>query len=109
MIYTIFIIPFLMILVGILMFKYPPKKINPFIGYRTSKSMKNQKNWNFANNYAGKLCINIGIIMTFFSIILFIMNYFSILSFTENTILIITFSELIILIFLIFTVEKKIK
>jgi len=109
MIYTIFIIPFLMILIGVLVFKYPPKKINSFIGYRTSKSMKNQKNWNFANNYAGKLSINIGIIMTFFSIILFIINYYSILNFTENTLLIITFSELIILILLMFRVEKKIK
>ena len=47
--YTIFLIPVLMILVGIIMFKYPPKKINFFVGYRTVNSMKNKERWDFSN------------------------------------------------------------
>lgn len=27
----------------------PPKKINMFYGYRTTRSMKNERNWNYAN------------------------------------------------------------
>ena len=45
MVHTIFIIPLLITFVGFLMYKNPPKKINWFLGYRTIKSMKNEKIW----------------------------------------------------------------
>ena len=35
----------LIVLFAIIVKTYPPKKINHFYGYRTSRSMKNQETW----------------------------------------------------------------
>lgn len=49
------LIPLLLIVGGWVMWKLTPKKINGFSGYRTSRSMKNEKTWKFANEYCGRL------------------------------------------------------
>ena len=109
MIYTVFLIPILIIVVGFIMNKYPPKKINIFVGYRTSNSMKNDNAWKEANNYCGKLWMILGLIMFFISIIIFILNIFTIISFTENILTIIILLQVVIMILPIFMVEKRIK
>lgn len=38
------------------------KKISRWSGFRTRLSMESEKNWKFANNYAGKLSLIFGII-----------------------------------------------
>ena len=44
---------FLILTIVALVFRmFPPKKINYLYGYRTSRSMKNIENWNFANQYS---------------------------------------------------------
>lgn len=48
-------------LAGILMFVFPPKKINMFYGYRTIRSMKNTENWNFAQKLSSRLMMIFGI------------------------------------------------
>ena len=48
------LLPIVMIIGGVMMWKYPPKNINDFIGYRTYRSMKNMDTWIFANNYCGR-------------------------------------------------------
>ena len=53
-------IPVLMIVLGKVFVKNPPKTINAIVGYRTSRSMKNQDTWNFAHLYCGKLWWKIG-------------------------------------------------
>lgn len=53
-------IPILMILVGGMTKKHPPKTINDFFGYRTPMSRKNQETWEFANRYCGALWQKIG-------------------------------------------------
>ena len=57
MIYLILIIPVVMIVCGLLMKFRPPKKINRYTGYRTKNSMKSQENWDFAQQYCGRLWI----------------------------------------------------
>lgn len=57
------LIPLMMIVIGKLFIKYPPKKINNFYGYRTSMSSKNQETWDFAHAYCGKLWWKIGWMM----------------------------------------------
>ncbi|MBU2938461.1 SdpI family protein [Lacinutrix sp. C3R15] len=57
----------LFIIIGIIMFIFPPKKINMFYGYRTNRSMKHQKNWDFAQKYSSKLLALIGVALTVFS------------------------------------------
>lgn len=36
-------------IISIIFWKFPPKKINNFYGYRTPKAMQNEKIWTFAN------------------------------------------------------------
>ena len=52
--------PVLMIMLGKVFVKNPPKTINAIVGYRTSRSMRNQDTWNFAHLYCGKLWWKIG-------------------------------------------------
>ena len=109
MIYTIFLIPLLIILIGYLMNKYPPEKINYFIGYRTFNSMKNENNWKLANQYCGKLWFKIGLIMLIISILLFVLNLLKIITFTETMLSIIILIQIIPLLISIFFIENKIK
>lgn len=54
----LFLIPVLtgvvFLLVGFLMKRFPPKKINRLYGYRVSNSMKSQERWDFAQAFASK-------------------------------------------------------
>ena len=61
------IIPVILIVVGWLMLKRCPKKINKFYGYRTKRSMKNMDTWKFAHSYCGKLWCRFGSIFLIFS------------------------------------------
>lgn len=44
----------LLFLLSIMFWKFPPKKINNWYGYRTHKTMLNQKIWDFANTVFSK-------------------------------------------------------
>ncbi|PJR03820.1 SdpI family protein [Avrilella dinanensis] len=59
---------------GAIMYFFPPKKINGWYGYRTGGSMKNQKNWDFAQKYGAKVMMIFGLIMTVLSPIKGIFN-----------------------------------
>ena len=91
--YTIFLIPVLMILIGLIMFKYPPKKINFFIGYRSVNSMKDKEIWDFSNKYCGKLFIIIGLILLIVTGLLFLLFNLKIIKYTENILLITVFFQ----------------
>jgi uncharacterized membrane protein len=43
--------------------KFPPKKINGIYGYRTSRSMKSQENWDIAQRYSSQLMLKQGLVM----------------------------------------------
>jgi uncharacterized membrane protein len=40
------------LLLGLIMYYFPPRKINSLYGYRVFRSMKDQKNWDFAQKYS---------------------------------------------------------
>ena len=67
------LLPFLVgttfLLVGFLMKKRPPKTINHLYGYRTKRSMKDQKTWDFAQQYSAKEMIQAGLYLLAVSII----------------------------------------
>lgn len=44
-------------------FKFPPKKINHFYGYRTKTSMRNQQTWDFAQQFSALEMIRTSIVM----------------------------------------------
>lgn len=52
------------ILAGLIMYAFPPKKINGLYGYRTQTSMQSQQKWDFAQTYSAKIMMLIGLIFT---------------------------------------------
>lgn len=74
----IFLIPaltgFIFIVIGFIFLKFPPKKINSIIGYRTSNSMKSQEKWDFAQIYSSKQMIMSGIFLTLCSLLSLVIN-----------------------------------
>jgi uncharacterized membrane protein len=48
---------------GLILYFFPPKKINSIYGYRTPRSMKNQSNWDFAQKLGGKFMLIFGFII----------------------------------------------
>ena len=46
---------------GVVMMYFPPRKINPFYGYRTARACKNQRNWDFAQRHSARMNVLAGI------------------------------------------------
>jgi uncharacterized membrane protein len=59
---------------GGLMLFFPPKNINGIYGYRTTRSMKNQKNWEFAQKYSARKMIQFSAICLCLCLILFLID-----------------------------------
>ena len=57
------LIGFILLVIGLLQVYFPPKKINPLYGYRTSSSMKNQQTWDEANRYSARYTAWTGLII----------------------------------------------
>lgn len=99
-----FLTGIIFIIVGLITFYFPPKKINHLYGYRTSNSMKSQKRWEVAQLNSSKLMILIGFVLFAISILLgFTKIEFHIITAIETTSLIISIAILFIY------VENKIK
>ena len=61
------LIPAIMILTGRMMWKHCPKKINGLLGYRTTRSMKNNDTWRFAHMHSGRLWWRVGWVLLLLS------------------------------------------
>lgn len=48
---------------GLVMYFFPPKKINSLYGYRTSSSMKSQQAWDFAQRFSAIKLLQIGAVL----------------------------------------------
>jgi len=48
---------------GVIMYLFPPKKINYLYGYRTMNSMKSQERWDFSQKFSAKELIKIGLLL----------------------------------------------
>src|SRR5690606_5945628 len=51
------------IVCGLIMYLFPPKKINSLYGYRTAASMKSQAKWDFAQKYSAKIMCLVGLVL----------------------------------------------
>lgn len=109
MVSVIFILPVIITITGYLMNKYPPKKVNWFVGYRTRKSMKDENVWKMANEYCGSLWIKIGTIMLAIASLICILSYFKIIICSETFIIIFIFCEIVPLLLSGVMVENKLK
>lgn len=56
------LLPTLLVGLGAVFRTHPPKNINMAYGYRTSRSMKSQESWDFANRYWGNLVFYAGLV-----------------------------------------------
>lgn len=65
----VLLLPFTMIVFGIIFIKKPPAKINSVYGYRTKMSMKNMNAWIFARHHVGRFWLIIEILITMPSVI----------------------------------------
>ena len=57
------LVPAVMLAFGWRFLKKPPKHINSFYGYRTTRSMKNQQTWDFAHQVCGRLWFRWGLVL----------------------------------------------
>ncbi len=69
------LIPCLMVFIGVLWKKHPPKKRNSLYGYRTRRSMKNIETWNFAQDYFGKIWFQWGIVLGLFTVVVMVLFF----------------------------------
>lgn len=84
--------------------KFPPKKINGIYGYRTSRSMKSQENWDTAQRYSSRLMLKQGLVM------LAIAGLLNVLPLPEEVAAIISVALLILSVIVLFVqTEKRLK
>jgi Predicted integral membrane protein len=50
-------------ILGLAFNRYPPKNINSFSGYRTTRAMKNIDTWKEANRYSSKLLFRFSLVL----------------------------------------------
>lgn len=62
-----FFIGFIFCVTGLIMYFFPPKKINHFYGYRTSASMKSQEVWDFSQRISSIKMIQSGLLLILIS------------------------------------------
>ncbi len=49
------------LVMGLVLLRYYPKKINPLFGYRTRRSMRDQASWDLAQQYSSREMIRAGV------------------------------------------------
>ena len=101
---TPFIVGIIFLVLGTILYFFPPKKMNHFYGYRTPKSMTNETTWAFAQKYSSVKMIQGGLFLLFVYVISFISNF---PASTDEIIGLITLLGVVI--FMIFSTEKAIK
>ena len=50
-------------IVSVIMYFYPPKKLNAWIGYRTAASLRSQERWDFAQKFSAMVRIKTSLIL----------------------------------------------
>jgi uncharacterized membrane protein len=92
------------LLLGLLMYKNPPKEINHLYGYRTRQSMSSQEKWDFAQVFAGKLMYKGGSFFITLGVIAALLNL------SEALNIIIGLGTLLLFcVYLIYKTEKQLK
>lgn len=60
MLVMVLLMPLLVVGLGTLLVKSPPKNVNWAFGYRTERSVKNKDTWAFAQRYSGRIWQRMG-------------------------------------------------
>ncbi|WP_188620832.1 SdpI family protein [Flavobacterium suaedae] len=92
------------LITALILFKFPPKDINHLYGYRTSRSMKSQESWYFAQRYSAIRMVWLSIVLILFGIIdLFYLEGYEITMYVGLALMILGF------IYIIITTERELK
>ncbi|MFD2940900.1 SdpI family protein [Flavobacterium notoginsengisoli] len=83
---------------------FPPKNINSLYGYRTTRSMKNKSNWDFAQKYSTNLFLILLTLLLLIQITLYII--YSSTRFTELSVLI---GLVLCVVIVLFKTERNLK
>lgn len=94
--YVTIILGSIFVIIGLIMYYFPPKKINYLYGYRTKNSMKNLERWTFAQRHSAKLMMWCGVVLLITGIVGVILNL------DPNIMKIVGLVELIILVIFLF-------
>ena len=103
------LIPIIMILSGYWMWKHCPSQINPILGYRTKRSMKNINTWKFAHDCAGRLWWKTGWILMILTILVQLPFIKSGTDAIGNLSLVIIFIQILVMLLTIIPVESELK
>ena len=103
------IIPAAMIGCGRFLQKKPPKSINATFGYRTTRSMKSQEAWDFAQTYCGRLWVRLGLALLPLSVIPLLVVLGRDMAVIGNTAIIVAAVQLIPFLGSIIPVERALK
>ncbi len=104
-----FLIPLMMIGIGRLFMKRPPKRINGIYGYRTKRSMKTQETWDFAHRYLGNLWFKTGLVLIPLSALPLIFVYGKDVDLIGTVGAVVTLFEIVPMIVPIFPTERALK
>ena len=91
-----------MLVLALVIQKNPPKKINHIYGYRTNRSMKNQKVWDASNDYASSFMVRICLYSFFLPLLFFFV-------FPEWNFLLTVIGNSLLIILIYFYTEKFIR
>lgn len=94
----------LMLVISLIFFYFPPKKINLIYGHRTSMSMKNQDTWKEANKRSTHMMLLVSALTCIFQLIGIVFNINE-----ETTILYATVFLVAGLIIGVIVIEKQLK
>lgn len=94
----------ILVISGLIFQKFPPKKINSWIGYKTKNSMKSQERWNFAQIYSSQQTVKFGSLLTLTSFLGFLFQFEYTTKAVFEIVLVLLFAFL-----LIFSTEQALK
>ncbi len=72
-----FAVPEILLLMSIIMYLFPSKKINYFYGYKTTKSTLNQECWDFSQRFYSLHSLWVNFLLTLTHIVLILKNVFN--------------------------------
>jgi len=91
-----------MLLLGWLLKKFPPKKINHLYGYRTQRSMKNQATWEAANTYSSLVFFKVSLYSFFIPVALYFL-------YPQLNVLFTIITNTLLLLYVLYATEKHLK
>jgi uncharacterized membrane protein len=91
-----------MLLLGWLLKKFPPKKINHLYGYRTQRSMKNQATWEAANTYSSLVFFKVSLYSFFIPVALYFL-------YPQQNVLFTIITNTLLLLYVLYATEKHLK